>query len=170
MQQEQSKVQGEIKVPLMLILDVKTRWASTHQMLREFCFCFFNSRFLADSDGRKGRALDYCEVVDSFVSRNKDLHPLELSNEDWEFIKCVMLWLKMFQSATVEMSTTSIPMVSSTHAIFRGLQDDLKDILRQLPNSAAPAIMGGLTDAHRKLSDYYYQYDMSPFYLWAACV
>ncbi|KAF8154305.1 hypothetical protein B0H34DRAFT_721407 [Crassisporium funariophilum] len=59
-------------------------------------------------------------------------------------------------------------MVSTTHAIFRGLQDDLKTILRDLPASVAPKIKQGLTDAHRKLSDYYTKFDESPFYTWSA--
>ncbi len=67
------------------------------------------------------------------------------------------------------MSTTKSPMLSTTHTIFQGLQDDIKDILHSLPNSVSPRIKLGLTDAHCKLSDYYYQYDASPFYIWAAC-
>jgi hypothetical protein len=67
------------------------------------------------------------------------------------------------------MSTTKFPMLSTTHAIFQGLQEDIKNILCSLPNSALPRIKLGLTDAHRKLSDYYYQFDTSPFYTWAAC-
>ena len=117
-----------------------------------------------------GRALDYRDTIDSFVSRNKDLHAFELSNTDWESIKLVATWLKSFQSATIEMSATKVPMLSTTHAIFRGLQDDIKNILRDLPNSVSPKIKLGLTDAHRKLSDYYYQFDASPFYTWAACM
>ena len=66
------------------------------------------------------------------------------------------------------MSTTKVPMLSTVHAVFRGLQDDLKEILRNLPNSVSPHVKRGLTDAHRKLSDYYYKYDESPFYTWAA--
>jgi len=116
-----------------------------------------------------GRALDYRNTIDSFVSRNKDLHALELSNANWESIKLVASWLKSFRFATTEMSTTKSPMLSTTHAIFRGLQDEIKDILRSLPNSVSPKIKLGLTDVHRKLSDYYYQYDASPFYTWAAC-
>jgi len=115
-----------------------------------------------------GRALDYRDTIDSFVSRNKDLHALELSNTDWESISLVASWLKSFRSATTEMSATKVPMLSTTHAIFRGLQDDIKNILRDLPNSVSPNIKVGLTDAHRKLSDYYYQFDASPFYTWAA--
>ena len=67
------------------------------------------------------------------------------------------------------MSATKTPMLSTTHAVFRGLQDDLKSILRDLPLSVPLSIKKGLTDAHRKLSDYYYKYDESPFYTWAAC-
>jgi hypothetical protein len=115
-----------------------------------------------------GRALDYCDTIDSFVLRNKDLHALELSNTDWESIKLVASWLKSFRYATTEMSAIKVPMLSTMHAIFRGLQDDIKDILRDLPNSVSPQIKFGLTDAHRKLSDYYYQFDASPFYTWAA--
>jgi hypothetical protein len=117
-----------------------------------------------------GRALDYRNTIDSFISRNRDLHVLELSSADWESIKLVASWLKSFRSATTEMSTTKFPMLSTTHAIFRGLQDDIKDILRGLPDSVSPKIKLGLTDAHRKLSDYYYKFDESPFYTWAACM
>jgi hypothetical protein len=117
-----------------------------------------------------GRALDYHDTIDSFVSRNKDLHTLELSQADWESIKLVASWLKSFRSATTEMSATKTPMLSTTHAIFRGLQDKIKNILHSLPNSVSPRIKLSLTDAHCKLSDYYYQYDTSPFYIWAACM
>jgi hypothetical protein len=61
-------------------------------------------------------------------------------------------------------------MLSTTHAVFRGLQDEIKYILHNLPNSVLPSIKIGLTDAYRKLSDYYYEYDASPFYTWAACM
>jgi hypothetical protein len=65
------------------------------------------------------------------------------------------------------MSATSVPMLSTMHTIFQGLQDDIKNILRDLPNSVSPKIKLGLTDAHHKLSDYYHQFDASPFYIWA---
>lgn len=89
---------------------------------------------------------------------------LELSNADWESIKLVTLWLKLFQAATMKMSITKLPMLSTTHAIFQGLQDDIKDILHSLPDSVSPQIKLGLTDVHCKLTDYYYQFDTSPFY------
>jgi hypothetical protein len=66
------------------------------------------------------------------------------------------------------MSATKTPMLSTTHAIFRGLQSDIKDTLCSLPETAAPELKKGLTDAHLKLSDYYYKFDESPYYLWSA--
>jgi len=81
----------------------------------------------------------------------------------------VSSWLKSFRSATTQMSATKVPMLSTTHAIFRGLQDDIKMILHGLPATVPWAIKKGLLDAHEKLSDYYHKFDESPFYTWAAC-
>jgi hypothetical protein len=66
------------------------------------------------------------------------------------------------------MSTTKHSMLSTTHAIFRGLQDQIKAILVGLPSSTPPQLILGLTNAHTKLSDYYYKFDESPLYTWAA--
>jgi hypothetical protein len=59
-------------------------------------------------------------------------------------------------------------MLSSTHAIFKGLQDELKKHLTELPQSAPLQLRRGLINAHRKLSDYFYTIDKSPYYLWSA--
>jgi hypothetical protein len=37
-------------------------------------------------------------------------------------------------------------------------------ITNAIDNSVSPRIKLGLTDVYHKLSDYYYQYDASPFY------
>ena len=66
-----------------------------------------------------GRALDYRNAIDSFVTRNRDLHQCELSEGDWTSITLVSSWLKSFRSATTQMSTTNFQMLSKTHAIFR---------------------------------------------------
>ena len=149
---------------LMLILDVRTRWPSTHQMLRESCY----TSSTVYVSFMIGRALDYQHAIDSYASRNRDLHQHELSSDDWDSISMVMSWLKSFRAATTQMSTTKVPMLSTTHAIFCGLQDDIKDILRHLPTTVSPSLKYGLIDAHTKLSDYYHKYDESPFYTWAA--
>ena len=60
-------------------------------------------------------------------------------------------------------------MLSSTHAIFRGLQEDIRNSLVELPDSAPPKLKTSLMKAHRKLSDYYSKLDESPYYIWASC-
>lgn len=118
------------------------------------------------SDVILGRAFDYQKTVNWFVLRNGDLHPFKLSKI--ESIKMVTSWLKAFHSATTQISSTKIPTLSHVHAIFHGLQDKLTDILHALPNPFSPNIKKRLTDAHQKLSNYYYKFDESPFYTWAA--
>jgi hypothetical protein len=160
------KAAGACETALMLILDVRTRWASTHQMLRTFLILIV---IHADVDDI-GRALDYRQVIDTYVAGNRELVRYKLTTHDWEGIALVAEWLKQFRHATTEMSTTEIPMLSSTHATFRGLQKHIKAILSRLPDNTAPEIKKGLLDAHRKLSDYYYKFDQSPLYIWAACM
>ncbi|KAF8804690.1 hypothetical protein BYT27DRAFT_7259168 [Phlegmacium glaucopus] len=46
-------------------------------------------------------------------------------------------------------------------SIHDNRDDDIKNILRNLPNLVFPGIKLGLMDAHCQLSDYYYQYDAS---------
>jgi hypothetical protein len=59
-------------------------------------------------------------------------------------------------------------MLSSTHAIFCGLQAEIRDILHK-EQGLSPQLIQGLSNAHLKLSEYYYKFDESPFYLWASC-
>jgi hypothetical protein len=66
------------------------------------------------------------------------------------------------------MSTTKKPMLSFTTAIFRGLQDDLRTTIKELPVGTPSVLRNGLLEAHRKLSEYYDKFDQSPFYTWAA--
>ena len=58
-------------------------------------------------------------------------------------------------------------MISTVHAIFCGLQEHIKEILRDLPDTALPQLQDGLLVAHQKLSEYYYRLDESPYYTWA---
>jgi len=116
-----------------------------------------------------GQAMDYRTVLDDFVAKNRELCKHELQDEDWEAIGLVAQWLKSFWSATTQMSTTKCPMLSSTHAIFRGLQDSLAELLRSLPNNIPPLLCQALLNAHWKLSDYYGKSDESPYYTWALC-
>jgi hypothetical protein len=111
-----------------------------------------------------GWAIDYHAVLNNFVAKNRELRKHELQDEDWEAIALVAQWLKSFQSATTQMLTTKHPMLSSTHAIFQGLQDSLTESLHSLLNNTSALLHQALLNAHRKLSDYYGKSDESPYY------
>lgn len=102
------------------------------------------------------------------MAKNRDLRHLELSDADWDAIIMVTGWLKSFRTATTVMSTTKKPMLSYTATIFRGLQEDLRAAVKDLPIGTPSVLRNGLIEAHRKLSDYYYKFDQSPYYTWAA--
>src|SRR5271168_445497 len=81
-----------------------------------------------------GRALDYRPIVDSFAHVHRDLWQYSLPNEEWEAIELVANWLKSFRAATTQMSATLTPMLSRTHTVFHGLQEDIRNILSDLPD------------------------------------
>ena len=116
------------------------------------------------------RALKFRKDIDGFIGFNKELRYLELDNSEWESISQVADWLKLFHAVTTQMSTTKgFSMLSTTHMIFRGLQDHIVNIFRLLPDSTPWGIKARLLDAHRKLSDYYYKFNHSLLYTWSAC-
>ena len=94
--------------------------------------------------------------IDDFIFQNEDLCNLALTEAEWESITQVAGWLKAFQSATTQMSTTKQPMLLTAHAIFCGLQDKVRNTLSSLPDSTLQMIKDGLLAAHQKLSEYYY--------------
>jgi hypothetical protein len=114
------------------------------------------------------RAIKYRTAITSFIAANRDLKGSQMTVEDWDAIILISERLFIFRCATSERPRTSRPMLSSTHSTFRGLQKKLKEKLAALPEETDPEPVQGLTDARRKLSDYYYKYDQSPFYIWAA--
>ncbi|KAI0063037.1 hypothetical protein BV25DRAFT_1803098, partial [Artomyces pyxidatus] len=146
---------NQMEIAKMLILDVKTRWSSTHQMLHMFGSNTLNC------------PVDYEHEIDNFVAKTRDMCEYEMTSGDWEAVKLVMQWLYMFRQATTQMSSTSCPTLSSVHAVFRGLQDEVKQALSSIPSSAPPQLLQGLIAAHQKLSDYYTTFDVSPYYLWS---
>ena len=111
-----------------------------------------------------GCALNYCKGIDDFVPKTKDLQKFELTPEDWSAIELVSCWLKAFCSATTQMSTIKRSMLSSTQAIFCGLQELLQDTLCTLPSH----LKDSLIKSHRKLSNYYTKFDDSPCYIWSS--
>ncbi|KAI0750161.1 ribonuclease H-like domain-containing protein [Daedaleopsis nitida] len=132
----------------MLILDVKTRWSSMHQMME--------------------RAVLYQDAINMTVTTApKDAKLSAIVDPEWEAIKLVQQWLGLFREATTTMSTTKAFTLSSVQAVFRDLQDHLRTAYSDLPPSVRPSVKEGLLRAHRKLSDYYFLTDASPYYIWA---
>ena len=64
----------------MLILDVRTRWSSTHQMMRKL----INNVTLPFVDHNTGQALDFLDQIDDFIFQNEDLSNLALTEAEWE--------------------------------------------------------------------------------------
>ena len=125
------------ELALMLILDMKTHWSSTYQVMHKFLIF---SLVLFQTYIKLGHALWYKAKINMFVMLNRDLHPLEISNKKWDAISLVTTWLKHFHNTTTQMSSTKQPMLSQTHAIFCRLQKHLCNALHKLPNDAPPRI------------------------------
>lgn len=115
------------------------------------------------------RVIRYKSEIDDFVGKNRELRKFELGEADWNAVELVENWLGCFAEATTYMSTTKRSTLSSVHAVFRALQDEVRMFIKKLPDGSPPELDAGLRAAHQKLSDYYYKVDASPFYVWAAC-
>ena len=99
---------------------------------------------------------------------NKDLHDLELLEDKWSSIWLVASWLEKFRNVTTQMSAAHWPMLSHMHTIFCGLQEHLCKSLQHLSSGINSCTQDELITTYQKLSEYYYQFDQSPFYIWAA--
>lgn len=149
----------------MLILDVITRWSSTHQMLSKLGLFYL----IAFTYYKSGRALLYRTEIGRFIANRRELRHLELNDGEWEAIKTITDWLGAYRRATEHMSQTKQVTLSAVHAIFHGLQEHLKKCLRNLPASAPQRLVSGLINAQQKLAEYHTYIDKSPYYLWACC-
>jgi len=117
-----------------------------------------------------GRAIDFRDAINSYTSQSSDLQEFCLTDEDWENIIMVTSWLKLFRSATVQMSATKTPMLSKALELMQDLEAHLKDTIINLPWNVSTHIRDALVAPHGKLSEYYYKFDESPFYTWSMCM
>ncbi|KAG5223531.1 Transposase protein [Salix suchowensis] len=132
-------------LPLMLILDVKTHWSLTHQMI-----CC---------------ALAHREILSDFIGKNWDLLKYDLMPAHWDAIALVEIWLRNFHATTVQMSATFQLMLSQTFAMLQGLQEILRDTIRTLSTDIPTQLHNVLVDSHLKLSEYYLKIDESSYYM-----
>jgi hypothetical protein len=104
-----------------------------------------------------------------FLAKQVDLHPLELTDAEWNAIKIISKRLGAYHQAMELMSATKQVTLSAVHCVFHGLQGHLKKSLCKLPQSALLWLKTGLIKAQVKLANYHTYFDELPFYLRACC-
>ncbi|KAJ6583753.1 hypothetical protein B0H10DRAFT_1688795, partial [Mycena sp. CBHHK59/15] len=144
--------------PRLMIRDVATRWNSTAMLLQ--------------------RAIELRDALKLLVvmeehnrARGARLRRVQLSTDEWSVLNELSKFRLRNGAACLRLldpDATKRPVLSFTHTVFRGLQEDLRKSIHELPLSTPSALRNGLIEAHRKLSDYYHKSDDSPFYTWAA--
>jgi len=90
-----------------------------------------------------------------------------MKDEDWKTIELISQWLLSFV-VTTQMSATKHARLLSTHAIFKGHQDDLMKELWNLPSTVQAHLHNALVESHRKLSDYFFKVDQLLYPIWAS--
>ncbi|CAG8664577.1 1117_t:CDS:2, partial [Ambispora gerdemannii] len=127
---------------LNLILDVKTRWNSTYDMLN--------------------RAFEMREVIDVTASLDKELRNFELIDDEWNRINDIISVLKIFVRTTKTLSSATYPMLASVIPIYNYLIDGLETYCDKFDDSSdiVIAIKAGL----KKLEIYYTKTDDTIIY------
>ncbi|CAB5217264.1 unnamed protein product, partial [Rhizophagus irregularis] len=127
---------------LKLILDVKTRWNSTFDMLN--------------------RAFEMREAIDAMVNSDRDLRSFEITDDEWNKIKEIISVLKIFVQTTKILSSAKYPMLSSAIPIYNYLMDGLETYCENFDSSGdmVIAVKAGL----EKLEIYYEKTDDTTMY------
>ncbi|KAF5335031.1 hypothetical protein D9758_016187 [Tetrapyrgos nigripes] len=116
-----------------------------------FCALMHNFSYIAATFIVR-HAVTYKEAIDSYASQQLDLQDCLLDETDWANITKVTAWLKTFCVATLQMSTTKTPMLSSTLKVLHSLEDDVKEIISSLgPWDVSDDVCDALIAAHGKL-------------------
>ncbi|KAH8930303.1 hypothetical protein BT69DRAFT_1311007 [Atractiella rhizophila] len=132
----------------MLILDVRTRWGSTHDML--------------------DLGLRYKDVIETYSNRHELPSMLHLSEKEWNSVEQVCKWLAIFRQATYDMSMNKASCLSQTLGVYHSLLGFLKEEISRLTNTVVDKeYRQALLDCYYKLSDYHYRSDLSPYYIYA---
>ncbi|KAH8927021.1 hypothetical protein BT69DRAFT_1394053 [Atractiella rhizophila] len=112
--------------------------------------------------------LRYQDAIENYVDQC-GLDSQRLRKAEWDGVEAVATWLESFRNATIEMSTTSSPSLSSTLGMYYGLMGEIKEFITTMPKTIPKEFRDGLVNAHVKLSTYNAVLDNSPYPLWSVC-
>jgi ribosomal protein S27E len=93
--------------PKQLILDVRTRWNSTHNMIE--------------------RALELRKPLDNMAMDDPGLAEYKLTAEEWDLLKDILGFLKVFKTASNHLCAASHPTLSTAVPVYNYLLDKLED-------------------------------------------
>jgi hypothetical protein len=117
-----------------LILDVKTRWNSTHALLVRALKCRAAIDELAE-----------CQLMSRFN--------LSLTNAEWALLEQIAAVLNTFSHATHLMSSAENPTLPQTIPIYNWLIDEIEDYIAE--GTAPDSCHDAMEAAKAKLIEYY---------------
>lgn len=119
--------------PKELIVDVRTRWNSTHDMIE--------------------RALELREPLDNMAAHDTNLVMYQLTPEEWQLLKDVRKFLKAFKTASNHLCAARHPTITIGVPVYNFLIDRLEGY-RDAPSSS-DAVKAATNAAINKLKAYY---------------
>lgn len=117
---------------LMVILDVKTRWYSTYEMI-----C---------------RAVKMREAIDIYTSCDADLRDLSLQDSEWELLSEILNFLKVFEETTKFLCQEKFPTIQYVVPVYNYLLEKIQEF-RNSSNSSH--MRQAVKQAQDKISTYY---------------
>ncbi|CAG8776079.1 22974_t:CDS:2, partial [Gigaspora rosea] len=103
---EQLAVLNE-KTFLVPILDCKTRWNSTYQMIKRACLLY--------------------ESINMLLIKHPSLNPYMPDIKDWQIYEDLVVLLELFNDATIELSSQTYPTIAHAQIILLALRNDLEN-------------------------------------------
>ncbi|EXX51121.1 hypothetical protein RirG_264420 [Rhizophagus irregularis DAOM 197198w] len=116
-----------------LVVDVKTRWNSTFDMIE--------------------RSLELREALDNIAIADRDLRQCELIDAEWDLLKQIKKLLYIFLRATLHISHGRYPTIENSIPIFNWIMDKIEDFDKEA--NIDEIVKKAACNAMEKLKKYY---------------